>query len=268
MYFLYITYSVLHLLIILHVISRYIELYFIYTNVFLVVQIYCAKTRNTKTLHFTTKFMVVYVRIQGSQAILPTKKRNNSRERKYSHWCFKITSYQSIPQSLAIIISGFLFVAASNNSFNFHFISFLFVFILFCLLVRKQTFSMIMNIKFQVFFPMWTVFRLIILQFPGHVLRYRTTTIVERDASLLHDANTIVCSTVTPHCWIVNVDREKKSWILLIFLAGLPEYPLNAEISGTMDRRSGRFLIMQQICTVSDQWTKISDWTNEIKQRN
>lgn len=176
MYFLYITYSVLHLLIILHVISRYIELYFIYTNVFLVVQIYCAKTRNTKTLHFTTKFMVVYVRIQGSQAILPTKKRNNSRERKYSHWCFKITSYQSIPQSLAIIISGFLFVAASNNSFNFHFISFLFVFILFCLLVRKQTFSMIMNIKFQVFFPMWTVFRLIILQFPGHVLRYRTTT--------------------------------------------------------------------------------------------
>ena len=206
MYFLYITYSVLHLLIILHVISRYIELYFIYTNVFLVVQIYCAKTRNTKTLHFTTKFMVVYVRIQGSQAILPTKKRNNSRERKYSHWCFKITSYQSIPQSLAIIISGFLFVAASNNSFNFHFISFLFVFILYCLLVRKQTFSMIMNIKFQVFSLCGQFFVWLSSNSQGTFCDIALRRIVERDASLLHDANTIVCSTVTPHCWIVNVD--------------------------------------------------------------
>lgn len=59
--------------------------YALYTNVFLAVQIHCAKTRNTKTLHFTTTiYVAVHVKIQGSQAILPTetKREIDSGERK------------------------------------------------------------------------------------------------------------------------------------------------------------------------------------------
>lgn len=64
--------------------------YTLYTNVFPAVQIHCAKTRNTKTLHFTTTtcvyvcVCVAHVKIQGSQAILPTEreKKDNSKERK------------------------------------------------------------------------------------------------------------------------------------------------------------------------------------------
>lgn len=50
--------------------------YALYTNVFLAVQIHCAKTRNTKTLHFTTTiYVAVHVKIQGSVRLFYRQRR-------------------------------------------------------------------------------------------------------------------------------------------------------------------------------------------------
>lgn len=76
--------------------------YTLYTNVFPAVQIHCAKTRNTKTLHFTTTtyvyvcVCVAHVKIQRSQAILPTEreKKKTIPRRENSRRCFRVTSCQ------------------------------------------------------------------------------------------------------------------------------------------------------------------------------